>query len=105
MFYGILQNLEAEFRRRNGRATTVDSWVMEFQSEATASTDLSDSHSSDVATFNDQNRRIKPVLVEEPDDDQLASTALAIPPQKKRPVDSELIEKLLQEETDRVRCF
>lgn len=108
IFYSALQRLEMEFRRRNGRASTVDSSLLELQSESrepsTVDRDLS-SRSSSGATEEDADWKDKSAATEDSGGRQLAAAAPATPTQEKTLVDSELIEKLLQEDTDRVRRY
>ncbi|OEH80348.1 CAMP-dependent protein kinase regulatory [Cyclospora cayetanensis] len=103
IFYGVLRTLETEFRRRNGRATTLESGVMELQSQPSAGTTAGDELASmQSGALADEDIRNVPLVGAQQESQEPESLATAIPAQEKTLVDAELIEKLLQEETERM---
>lgn len=105
IFYSVLQKLEAEFRRRNGRSSTVDSKFMEQQDrsaeEKSNPNDSSLSNSSTVAADEAENRSCTAGAMQLGEGQ--SNITAASQTQEENFVDSELIEKLLQEDSDRVR--
>ncbi|CDJ66729.1 CAMP-dependent protein kinase regulatory subunit, putative [Eimeria necatrix] len=114
VFYSVLRKLEMEFRRRSGRSATVDCSIMNLHSRAghvNALEDDPNSRSPSEALEEDLGGD-KPSLGESLESSQITSTALAIPTQEetlaiptqeKTLVDHDLIERLLQEDTERTR--
>ena len=72
--------------------------------ELRATEDDSNSQQSSVAVDNGVADDHPPVAAVEPDDNETMSAVAAIPTKEENFVDAELIEKLLQEDTERVRC-
>ncbi|KAL8429108.1 hypothetical protein Efla_003161 [Eimeria flavescens] len=104
VFYSVLQKLETEFRRRSGRTATVEGGYTEPQglSPDVSYTDDSPLPDSSPSTEDRQEEEIISNSSETPDvkEDSNSSAAAA---HEETLVDSELIERLLEEETTRMR--
>ncbi|CDI73672.1 CAMP-dependent protein kinase regulatory subunit, putative [Eimeria praecox] len=105
IFYSVLRKLEMEFRRRSGRSSTVDSIIVSLHNQAKegeANEGDRDSKNSSGST-EEASEDATAFQSEGPEGTQATSTALAIPEQEKTLVDQELIDRLLQEDTERMR--
>ncbi|CDJ50796.1 CAMP-dependent protein kinase regulatory subunit, putative [Eimeria brunetti] len=105
IFYSVLRKLETEFRRRSGRSSTVDSSIVSLHSRAKIGDvnggDQDTRNSLGIAEVVSQNSNI--FLSEDSEGINAVSLGLAIPEQEQTLVDQELIERLLQEDTERMR--
>ncbi|KAL8432543.1 hypothetical protein ACSSS7_004540 [Eimeria intestinalis] len=102
VFYNILQKLETEFRRRSGRSSTVEGGYLESQNISTegASEDESGLPDSSVTT-EEKSEDGGLSKTSEASQPRELNTPVAATPREETLVDSELIERLLQEEATR----
>ncbi|CDJ36672.1 CAMP-dependent protein kinase regulatory subunit, putative [Eimeria mitis] len=105
IFYSVLRKLEMEFRRRTGRSSTVDSIIVSMHSRAKIGVvSEGDRDTEDYASIPaEASGAATAFLSDYPEGNPATSTTLAIPEQEKTLVDQELIERLLQEDTERMR--
>lgn len=105
IFYSVLRKLEMEFRRRSGRSSTVDNSIVSLHSQAKEGEESGDGGTWNCSgTTEEVEEGNKAAVPKETESNQETSTTLAIPEQEKTLVDQELIERLLQEDTERV-CY
>ncbi|KAL8453899.1 hypothetical protein Emed_000610 [Eimeria media] len=104
VFYNILQKLEMEFRRRSGRSSTVEGGYLESQAISTESASEDESGQADSSVTTEERPEDEELSVtSETSHTQELSTPVPTTPHTENLVDSELIERLLEEETTRMR--
>ncbi|KAL8272870.1 hypothetical protein Esti_003179 [Eimeria stiedai] len=104
VFYNILQKLETEFRRRSGRSSTVEAGYLQKQNIGTGGPSEEELGPRDSSvTTEERSEDEKLSVTSEMSQPGEIDMPVAATPRKETLVDSELIERLLQEEATRMR--